>query len=197
MVQEIKDVDRDINVDEIVQMEEKLDMKPKAEGPVTKAVSFSEKVEDMEEGETLRRNPLPAEAPESIGGESSILKPPSLSQKQSEAFLETEGSKTSQEDSIILDDASESVPWEMYRYIQKEEREEEDTDFEEYDGQKVGDGKSSQRRHSLTYCSFINYIEMKISCTEISIKLLVNLSYLSDFSSFIIMDILSKKCVSC
>ena len=102
--------------------------------------SLSEKAEDEVGDELPIRNPVPDGSSETMESESAFVKPPSPSQRRIEASLERSAKEDIKEDVLNLDDVSGTLPWEMYRYIKKEERVEEESDFEEYDGQTVGDG---------------------------------------------------------
>ena len=103
-----------------------------------RAISMVEEVGYQDE--IPKRNPVPDGSSEEIEGESVLLKPPSPSQRKNEASMEASADDKSKEEVTNLNDVSGTLPWEMYRYIKMEEREQEDSSSEEYDGQEVGDG---------------------------------------------------------
>ena len=135
---DMKDIAQDYQIEKV---EEVGSVTTIAEEPQQKAISFSQNLQEESEDELPKRNPVPDGASETIEDETNFVSPPSSSQKQSEASMVT--SEVEKENVMDLDEASGTLPWEMYRYIKKEDREETDTDFEEYDGQQVGDGMLS------------------------------------------------------
>ena len=128
------------NVDKIEEEALKSEENPVSEDSQGNIASLSEKDEDEVDDELPIRNPVPDGSSETMESESAFVKPPSPSQRRIEISLEKSTKEGSRENVMDLDDVSGTLPWEMYRYIQKEEREEEESDFEEYDGQTVGDG---------------------------------------------------------
>jgi len=127
------------NVDKIEEEALKSEENPVSEDSQGNIASLSEKDEDEVDDELPIRNPVPDGSSETMESESAFVKPPSPSQRRIEISLEKSTKEDSRENVMDLDDVSGTLPWEMYRYIQKEEREEEESDFEEYDGQTVGD----------------------------------------------------------
>lgn len=96
------------------------------------------------EDEMPHRNPVPDGEVEKMEEDIMNFESPPASQKPSEELMvQTETEEASQEQTDIKEEIPGSLEWEMYKYIKKEEREELDTDFEEYDGQKAGSGKNS------------------------------------------------------
>ena len=90
----------------------------------------------------LQRNPVPDGEVESMEEDVMNFESPPASQKPSEELMvQSEMEEASQRQTEIKEQSPGSLEWEMYRYIKKEEREELNTDFEEYDGQKIGNGK--------------------------------------------------------
>ena len=100
-----------------------------------KAVSFSD--ETVGEYDAPKRNPVP--------DGSEVMEDEALNMQAPEKLKEEDGDhKIDEEKEVAKEDVfegSDTLPWEMYRYVEKKEREDEDTDFEEYDGQRTGNCK--------------------------------------------------------
>ena len=112
----------------------------KSENSERESNSLVEGAEEKSENELPRRNPVPDGSSEAIEDDNDSIEPPSQSHGRSKASMEAEAIKDGKQGALNLDDVSGSLPWEIYRYIKKEDREHENSDFEEYDGQGLGEG---------------------------------------------------------
>ena len=141
-----EDINEEAEISDAVHVEEMREESPKTEVPTDseesqeRVISMVEEVGYQDEDEIPRRNPVPDGSSEAMEGESVLVKPPLPSRKENEALTEASANYNSEEEATNLNDVSGTLPWEMYRYIKKEEREQVDSGSDDYDGQEVGDG---------------------------------------------------------
>lgn len=150
-------IDEETKIEETGKAEERVELfipSSESEEAKGKEVSFSDDLTESSDDTTLKRNPVPEGPSEMMEDEHSVLQPPSPSQKGTDTSTKQSSSESIGDDVIVLDEATGTLPWEMYRYIKKEEKLEEDSDTEEYDGQMVGTGKCKKSFQALSFNHF-------------------------------------------